>query len=357
MKKDYYELLGVTKGASKDELQAAFRKLALKYHPDRNKEAGAEDKFKEISEAYAVLSDGEKRHTYDQHGHAGFQGYSQQDFYRNVDFSDLFSQMGVDSDSPFSSLFDFFGGGFGNKDSDTGRDRQTSIDVTLEEVAFGTEKKVKITREILCKTCRGEGYRSKSDVKSCQRCNGKGRVQSSRSIGFGNFVTVAMCPACRGQGMAIINPCQNCRGGGKQVLSEDFELTIPSGIEGGKYIRYGGLGDEGLDGNGDLYVMVRVLPNKYFTREGDNIVYKLMLDYPDLVLGKSMDVPMLAGKRKMTVAAGTQAGERLVIRGEGIRSYRGRKGDYIIEIGLNVPENLSWEERKLIEDLRKLKEK
>ena len=176
-------------------------------------------------------------------------------------------------------------------------------------------------------------------------------------IGFGNFVTVAMCPACRGQGMAIINPCQNCRGGGKQVLSEDFELTIPSGIEGGKYIRYGGLGDEGLDGNGDLYVMVRVLPNKYFTREGDNIVYKLMLDYPDLVLGKSMDVPMLAGKRKMTVAAGTQAGERLVIRGEGIRSYRGRKGDYIIEIGLNVPENLSWEERKLIEDLRKLKEK
>lgn len=354
MKKDYYELLGVSKSASKDDLQAAFRKLALKYHPDRNKEAGAEEKFKEISEAYAVLGDEEKRRTYDQYGHAGFRGYSQEDLFRTADFSEVFREM--EFDFPFSGLFNMFGG-FGNRGADVGSDRRSDIELTLEEAAFGAEKKVHISRIVLCKTCSGRGYRSKSDIKTCAKCNGRGRVQSTRSIGFGHFTMLTACQACRGEGVKIVNPCSTCNGEGRQAVSEDFELGIPAGVENGKFINYRGLGDDGPDGAGDLYVQVHVRPHDQFTREGDNVVYRLELGYPDLVLGKSVDVPLLNGRRRITVEPGTQAGARIVIRGEGIRSRMGRRGDFIVECAVKVPKQLTHEEKRLVEELRKQGEK
>ena len=264
-KRDYYEVLGVQKGANKDQIKDAYRKLAMQFHPDRNKDAGAEDKFKEISEAYAVLIDDQKRQTYDNLGHSGFdQRYTSEDIFRGADFDSVFRDMG------FGDLFRtiFGGGGFGGgyEQTNRGQDLAYDLEITLEEAAKGVEKEIQIPRTEKCDVCGGSGAKPGTNPKVCPRCNGAGRVQNMHKSGFGMFVQVTACPQCRGRGKLIETPCTNCNGSGLVRKRRKITVKIPMGIDDGYQLRLRGEGEMASnDGEaGDLYVMVHVLQNQLF---------------------------------------------------------------------------------------------
>lgn len=353
-KRDYYEVLGVQKGASKDEIKDAYRKLALQYHPDRNKEPGAEEKFKEISEAYAVLSDDQKRAQYDNLGHAGFdQRYTSEDIFRGADFDSIFRDMG------FGDLFRtiFGGAGFGGyEQSSRGQDIGYNLEITLEEAAKGTEKEIQIPRTERCDVCGGSGAKPGTNVIVCPRCNGAGRVQNMHKSGFGTFVQVVACPQCRGKGKIVESPCSNCNGSGLVRKRRKISIKIPIGIDDGAQLRLRGEGEmSSSDGEpGDLYVVVHVLPSQQFVREGDDLYCVEMITFPQAALGADITVPTLDGPTVIKIHPGTQPGETIRVKGKGMPRMRGYgRGDLLVRIGVVVPDKLTSQQRMLIEQLAK----
>jgi len=350
-KRDYYEVLGVQRDASKDQIKDAYRTLAMQFHPDRNKSPEAEERFKEISEAYAVLSDDQKRQQYNTLGHSGFdQRYKQEDIFRGADFDSVFRDMG------FGDIFrTFFGGGF-SEQTNRGRDLAFDIEITLEEAAHGTEKEVEIPRTEKCDVCGGSGAKPGTQAKICPRCGGSGQVQNMQRSPFGTFVQVVTCPQCKGKGRIIETPCSNCHGSGLVRKRRKISVRIPAGIDEGYQLRLRGEGDMVANGGeaGDLYVVVHIKPNQQFLREGDDLWYVAMVNFPQATLGAEITIPTLDGPTTIRIHPGTQPGEVLTLKGRGMPRFRAYgKGDLLVRIGISVPEKLTSQQRALIEQLAK----
>jgi len=360
-KRDYYEVLGVEKGAPQDEIKKAFRKLAFQYHPDRNKEPDAEDKFKEISEAYAVLSDSEKRQQYDMFGHAGIRGrYSTEDIFRGANFRDIFTEFGFGDDILGRIFGGIFGGGFGFNFQQArtgprrGSDLQTRIQVTLEQAAFGTEVEISLNRLKRCSRCGGDGAEPGTGVTTCPQCNGRGRVEHRTQSLFGQMVRVVTCDRCEGRGSTPETPCRTCGGRGLEEGRSRLNVKVPQGIEDGTQLILRGQGEDGPFGGpaGDLYVMVRVKPHPVLLRRGRDIIYEAEINFAQATLGTSMSVPTLTGEKPLKVPSGTQSGEILRLKGDGMPSRFG-KGDQLVHITVKVPQRLNRKQRELIEELGK----
>jgi molecular chaperone DnaJ len=357
-KRDYYEVLGLEKGASQDEIKSQYRKLALKFHPDRNKSPDASEHFKEISEAYAVLSDQEKRKVYDSYGHAGVDGrYSTEDIFQGsrVNFEDVFG-------SSFESIFEnIFGGGggfrFGGFDFGFGRERGADLvydtEITFEDVLRGKREEIDLPRDVECENCKGTGAAPGTSMRTCSVCKGHGQVRTSRSSGFSTFVTVQPCNTCRGQGKIIERPCSKCKGNGKQKGTRHFSFEIPPGVESGEY-RIKGEGESSQNGtSGDLIVRIKIKPHDKFKRDGPDIFYDENISMIDAALGKKLVVPTLDGSEKIDVEPGTQPNTIITLKGKGLPHQGFRKrGDEHPRIVVNIPKKLEKHERKLLEDLR-----
>ena len=355
-KADYYELLGVARDAGVDDIKKAYRKLALKYHPDRNKEPGADERFKEISEAYAVLSDAEKRRVYDQYGHAGFdERFTDEDIFRGADFGEF----GFDLGSIFRNIFGGgaggFGGGYGPQQ---GRHIETQVEITLEDVLSGREKEVRIQRLEACAACRGTGAKPGTRPKTCAACNGRGQVARVMRTPFGVMQAATVCPTCGGRGETITTPHDACQGRGRIMRTRSLTAQVPAGVPDGASLRLRGEGEAGEAGAppGDLYVRIRVKPHAVFTREGDDLHVTIPLTFSQAALGDEVEVPLLDGKRDTVhVPAGTQAGEVFRLRGRGLPALgAARRGDLHAHARLYTPTKLSDEERALFEQLAKL---
>ncbi len=363
-KRDYYEILGMPRTASADEIKSAYRKLALQFHPDRNKDAGAEEKFKEISEAYAVLSDKSKRDKYDQYGHEGFdQRFTEQDIFRGSDIFDVLRNMGMggfdqDSDGSFSSMF--FGGSpfasMGGRGRRAGPPRGSDLEevaaIEFKEAARGVKKDVFITHQSACGKCSGSGAEPGSTIKSCGKCGGRGAVQASRRMGFMQFSTVTTCPTCHGIGKAPDKLCTKCSGRGNEEKSETIEVEIPPGIEDGMRVRLPGLGDHGPGGAGDLFLQVRVKPDSRFERDGADVHYTLPITFSQAALGSEIAVPTIWGEVKMSIPQGTQSHKKFRLREEGFPDLHGRgRGDEIVTVIVQVPTSLTSHQKELLKEL------
>ncbi|PWB54582.1 MAG: molecular chaperone DnaJ [Anaerolineales bacterium] len=347
-KRDYYEVLGVSRTATSDEIKAAFRKLARQYHPDVSQEANAEEHFKEINEAYSVLSDADKRAAYDRFGHAGVQNTGGvPDF--TVDFGDLFDE--------------FFGGfgGFGRSTSRRARnaprrgpDLQINVDLSFEESIFGIEKEIEITRDEVCETCGGKGAEPGTSPIRCSTCNGTGEVRQVRQTLLGSMVQVSTCPVCNGKGETIATACHTCNGRGLVRRNRKKVVSIPAGVDNGNQIRLAGEGQPGENGgpNGNLYLVIRVLQHKYFRRRENDILLDLDINIAQATLGAEVDVPTVDGSTKLKIPAGIQPGKVLRMRGKGVPHLRGNgRGDQMVVVNVEVPRNLTSEQRKLMEKL------
>lgn len=348
--RDYYEVLGVSKNASSDELKSAFRKLARQYHPDVNKEADAEEKFKEINEAYAVLSDEQKRAAYDRFGHAGVRGPNgQPDF--SVDFTD-FADI-------FGDLFGF--GGFGRSSSRSrnaprrGADMQYHLDLTFEEAVFGAEKEISISRDEPCNRCHGSGAEPGTSPTRCSTCNGSGEVRQVRQTILGSMVQVTTCPTCKGQGETISTPCRTCQGRGLERQTRTKVVSIPAGVDTGTQIRLAGEGQPGTNGgpNGNLYIAIQVKPHKYFRRQENDILLNLNINIAQATLGADVQVPTVDGPvETLRIPGGTQPGKVLRIKGKGVPRLRSNgRGDQLVLINVEIPTNITSDQRRIFEEL------
>ncbi|MBM3325095.1 MAG: molecular chaperone DnaJ [Calditrichaeota bacterium] len=356
-KRDYYEVLGVDRKASEEEIKKAYRKLAMEYHPDRNKgDKNAEEKFKEVGEAYAVLSDSEKRARYDQFGHAAVgpgAGTGGAPWSFEFDLSDALRQFME------GGLFsDFFGGMRSDPRGPTrmrGSDLQIALKLTLEEIATGVSKKLKVHRHVTCEECGGSGARRGTSRTSCPTCRGSGQVrQVSRSI-LGQFVNITTCPQCHGLGTVVKDPCSTCHGDGRVRGESVVNVDIPAGVATGNYVQLRGQGNAGPFGgpSGDLIVLIEEKEHRHFTRRGNDIVYELSLSIPQAVLGDEVEVPTLTGRARLHIEPGTPPGRLLRMRGRGLKYLNGHgTGDQLVEIKLHIPEKLTARERRLFEELK-----
>jgi len=354
-KRDYYEVLGVQKNAPQDEIKSQYRKLALKFHPDRNKSPDAAEHFKEISEAYAVLSDSEKRKIYDTYGHTGVDGrYSTEDIFRGarVNFEDIFGGFGGGGfDSIFESLFGR--GGFGGFGRERGSDLVYEASITLEDVLRGKREAIDLQKDVECENCKGSGCAPGTSMRTCTVCNGQGQVRTSRSSGFSTFITVHPCNTCRGQGKIIERPCSKCKGRGKQKGTKHLSFDIPPGVDTGEYTIKGE--GESVDNgiNGDLVVRIRVKPHEKFKRDGADIFYNANISMIDAVLGKTIVVPTLEGTEKLTVEQGTQPNSIIKLKGKGLPHLSGRGcGDQYVRLVVNIPTKLDKRQKKILEEFR-----
>jgi len=361
-KRDYYDVLGVSKSASADEIKKAYRKMAIKYHPDKNPgDKTAEDMFKEAAEAYEVLSNAEKKQRYDQFGHAGV-GSSASGGYGggNMNMDDIFSQFGdiFGGHNPFES---FFGGGGGGGQQRGGRrvakgsNLRIKVKLTLEEIAHGAEKKIKVNKLISCKTCDGTGAKDKSSVSTCGTCGGSGQVRRVTNTILGQMQTASTCPTCNGSGQQITAKCNVCHGDGVVRGEETITINIPAGVSEGMQLSMSGKGNAAPNGGipGDLIILIEETQHETLKREGNNIVYDLHLSFVDAALGMSIEVPTIDGKAKIKIEPGTQSGKLLRLKGKGlpeVNSYH--RGDEIIHINVWTPKALSSEERSMLEKLR-----
>ncbi|MBM3243541.1 MAG: molecular chaperone DnaJ [Candidatus Omnitrophica bacterium] len=363
-KRDYYEILGIQKSASLDAVKKAYRELALKFHPDRvphEKKKEAEEKFKDISEAYAVLSDANKRALYDQHGHAGIdQRYAQEDIFKGADFSSVFQDLGSFGlggglfEEIFSDLgYDFFGSGSRRAQGPRrrGRDLQIAVEITLEEAATGVEKTVTVPRYEMCSVCSGTGARSGTKKAVCPQCKGSGRSVSG-SRGF--FIQQA-CPRCLGEGSVIQSPCPQCNGEGRSKVTRKIKVKIPAGVDNGSNLRIRGEGEAGQSSHGDLYVIIEVAPHGLFQRHGNDILFETSISLSQAILGGDLVVPTLSGKVDMKVPAGTQSGSLFRLKGKGIVDLHSRNlGDQLVRVNVEIPRRLNPQQRRAIEEFARL---
>ncbi len=357
-RRDYYEVLGVARDADEKAIKDAFRKLALQYHPDRNKAPEAEARFKEIAEAYAVLSDAKKRADYDARGFAGVAGFSPEDLVGGIDFGDLFGDLGFGFDLG-SSFFDRLFGPRARRRAGPrpGADVQVELTVSLDRVSQGGKETVRISRPATCPACRGARAKGGTSPRRCPTCGGTGQRVSSRDEGGVHVRHMTTCSACTGQGSVIDEPCPECGGRGQVVRGESLEVTVPPGVEDGTALRITGRGLPSAEGGppGDLYAVVRIAPDPRFERDGADLWRTETIPVPDAVLGARIEVPTLEGRVELVVPPGTQPGAVLRLRGKGLpRLGGGRRGDLNVRMEVRVPESPSPEERELYERLRKL---
>ena len=358
-KRDYYEVVGVSKNAPINEIKSQYRKLALKFHPDRNKSPEAGEHFKEISEAYAVLSDPKKRSLYDQHGHAGVDGrYSTEDIFRgagaNFDdvFSDLFGGQGRSSggfDSIFQNLFGG-GGGFGGFGNQRGRDMLYETSLTMEDVLHGKRMEIDLQKNVDCTDCNGSGCSPGTSKTSCAECKGHGQVRVSRNMGFSTFVTVQPCRKCGGQGLMIEKPCRKCKQG-KVKGTKHLSFDLPTGIDDGDYV-LSGEGESISNGvNGDLIIRVRIQTHPEFKRDGRDIFYDAHITMIDASLGKSFEVPLLDGSHKINVDSGSQPNSIIKLKGKGLpgKGFHGR-GDQYVRLVVDIPKKLNKQQKNLLKE-------
>lgn len=344
-KRDYYDILGVPKGASAEEVKSAFRRLARQYHPDVNKDADAEEKFKEIGEAYAVLSDEQKRAAYDRFGHAGLDGMGGMPDFTNIDLSDI---------------FEMFGFGFGRRNTRDrnaprrGADLQYNLTLTFEEAVFGVEKEVNFSRDEVCARCGGAGAEPGTSKSTCPTCSGRGEVRQNRETFFGNMVQVITCPTCRGTGEMISSPCTVCNGRGLERKTVKRTVSIPAGVDSGNQVRLGGEGQPGVnDGpQGDLYIAISVRDHKFFRRREFDILLDLDINVAQATLGADVEVPTVDGNAVLTIPSGVQPGKVLRMRHKGVPHLRGGgRGDQLVLLNVAIPHKLNAEQRKLFEQL------
>jgi molecular chaperone DnaJ len=353
-KRDFYEILGVSKTASKDELKTAYRKVAMQYHPDRNpNNPEAEEKFKEAAEAYEVLSNDEKRKVYDRYGHEGLSGGGMGSS-GGFSMDDIFSH--------FADIFGGFGGQRGQRQSSgmgqRGSNLRTKVALTLEEIEQGCNKKIKVKKYVTCEVCGGSGAKDRNAMNTCSTCGGSGYVRRVQNTILGQMQTTGPCPTCHGSGKTIAHKCGNCHGEGRVYGEETISLDIPPGVSDGVQMSMGGKGNAGMNGGpaGDLLINIEEKPHEIFTRDGKNVLYELDLNFADAVLGTQVEVPTLNGSVKVTVPEGTPAGKVFRLRGKGLpvlNSYE--RGDQLIHINIWVPKDVSPEERKMLEKIQKSK--
>ncbi len=359
-KKDYYELLGASRDASPDEIKKAYRRLAKKYHPDVSKDGGSAEKFKEIAEAYEVLSDPEKRAQYDRFGHVGpEQGFDfdLRDFRRA---REAFDEFGFGSG--WEDLFDmFFGEGVRTHTrprrrtrAQRGEDLEYKLRLTLEDAAQGTRVKVTVPRYVKCDRCRGTGRESETSVRICPTCNGGGQVEYRRQTMLGSFVNIMTCERCEGTGEIVESPCQKCDGRGRVWEQSRISIKVPPGVDSGSRLRLAGEGNAGLFGGppGDLCIAVEIAPHDLFTRKGDDLYVEIPITFPQAALGAAVRVPTLFGEEELKISAGTQSGGTFVLRGKGIPHLRGRgRGDEYVTVKVITPRKLSRRVRQLLKEL------
>lgn len=363
--RDYYEILGVSKESTEAEIKKAYRKLAMKYHPDKNKAPDAEEKFKEISEAYAVLSDEEKRAQYDKFGHAGIDGrYSQEDIFRGADFrgfEDLGDILSGIFGGGFGGFGDIFGGGRGRRNAPMrGSDLRYDLSISLEEAATGVETTINVPRAENCETCGGTGAKAGTTPKTCPTCHGSGQITSARNTPFGRFMSTTVCNTCHGNGQIIEDPCPACKGTGKIKKVKKLSVKLPKGADNGLRLKIRGEGEAGSPGApaGDLYVMVHVQPHKTFERVGDDILYELPISFVQATLGDEVLVPTLYGNVKMNIKPGTQTHSVLRLKGKGMPHLHGSgEGDQLVRVIVQTPKNLNSEQKELLRKFDELDRK
>lgn len=365
MSKDYYETLGVSKGASKEEIKKAFYKLAHKYHPD--KKEGNEAKFKQVNEAYQVLSDDSKRSKYDQYG-SGFENMGQQGGYgagaqggfEGFDFSGAggFGNGNVDFDfGNLNDIFsDFFTGGMGGGRTQArrGRDISTEVQISFSDAIFGTNRKILITKTSTCLTCNGSGAKAGSKMETCKHCNGQGKIRESKRTIFGNVASTKVCDVCLGTGEVPKELCDKCKGKGVMRREEEISIVIPAGIRDGEMIRMTGMGEAISKGTtGDLYIKINVAPHAVFKRDGNDLVMNLNLKLSDALLGTEYPIETLDGEIKVTIPEGVSINEILRVRGKGVPVSKNKRGDLLIKLNIKLPGRLSRKSREIIEELQK----
>lgn len=360
-KKDYYDILGVSKSASADEIKKAYRKLAIKYHPDKNPDdKEAEENFKEAAEAYEVLSNPEKRQRYDQFGHAGTQGGFGGGYGGGgMNMEDIFSQFGdiFGGGSPFDSFFGGGGGGSrsGGRRVQRGSNLRIKVKLTLEEIAHGVEKKIKVNKQVVCNTCHGSGAKDKNSVQTCKTCGGTGSVRRVTNTILGQMQTTSTCPTCNGEGTTITSKCTACHGDGIVRGEETISINIPAGVSEGMQLSMSGKGNAAPRGGvpGDLIILIEEIPHETLKREGNNVIYDLHVSFVDAALGTSIEIPTIDGKARIKLEPGTQGGKILRLKGKGIpevNSYH--KGDQLVQVNVWTPKTINNEERELLEKLR-----
>ena len=353
--RDYYEILSVERTASGDEIKRAYRKMAMKYHPDRNPDnEDAEVKFKEAAEAYEVLQDEDKRRLYDQYGHAGLKGRAGHNF-NQMDPNDIFSMFG----DIFGDMFGGGGGGFGGgrrggprgRRPSRGYDLETVAEITLEEVLNGCEKDIEFTRQDNCDTCNGSGAKPGTDPVTCQTCGGAGQVAQA-GLG-GMFRMVTTCPDCGGQGKVVKEKCEACRGKGRVLKDRKVSVKIPAGVHDGQAVRLGGEGEPGMNGGprGDLHVVIRVDQHDLFVRDGDDIILKMPISFTQAALGSKVKVPTLDGEEEIVIKAGSQHGDMIRVQGMGLPNLRSqRRGNLLVVILIEVPKKLSTKQEEILRE-------
>jgi molecular chaperone DnaJ len=347
--KEYYEVLGVPKSATKDQIKDSYRKLAMQYHPDRNKAPEAEEKFKEISEAYAVLSDDDKRKQYDSYGKESIhQTYSREDLYRGANFGDVFRDMGIGG---FDDIFaQFFGGGPRQRPG-RGEDLSYHLQLNLEDVVSESTKEIEVPRTEVCDTCKGTGATPGTTPHTCEVCGGSGQVQKVQAAGFTRFVRITSCNKCDGRGFTIDSPCKDCRGRGILEKSRKIKVMIPAGMDDGHTLRLRGEGNAGENGSppGDLYVVVNIRPHPFLTRQDGDVFLEAKVGAVDAMLGTELRVPTLYGDVKLSIPAGTQPGSLFKVKGRGLpRVGSWGKGDEYVKVNVAVPKNLSDSQKALL---------
>ncbi len=360
-KRDFYEILGVPKSADDNTIKKAYRKIAMKYHPDQNPgNKEAEEKFKEAAEAYEILRNKDKRARYDRYGHAGVGGNSGHGFGGGgMTMEDIFSQFGDifgDGGSPFDS---FFGGRTQRRRStgQRGSNLRIKVKMTLDEVANGITKKIKVKKQVTCKSCNGSGAKDSNSVKECTTCRGSGSLRQLKNTFLGQAQITVPCPNCQGTGSMVTAKCGNCRGDGHSLDEEKIEIEIPAGVEDGMQLSMRGHGNAGSKGGppGDLIINIEVTDHKHLQREGMNLIYDLYLNFADAALGCSLEVPTISGAAKIKVPAGTQSGKIFRLKGKGLPSVQSYgTGDQLIHVNIWTPKQLNDDEKKVLEKIRKM---
>ncbi len=360
-KRDFYEILGVAKTASADEIKKAYRKVAMQYHPDRNPgDKGAEEKFKEAAEAYEVLSDADKKAKYDRFGHAAFApGTGGGGGYGNMNTEDIFSQFGdIFGDDMFGSFFGGGsrrgGGGGGRARGQRGSNLRIKLKLNFEEIAKGVTKNVKVKKHVVCNTCGGNGAKDKSSIQTCTTCNGSGQVRKVTNTFLGQMQTVSTCPTCSGEGTSVTAKCNVCKGEGRTYGEETISIDIPAGVQEGMQLSMSGKGNAGERGGppGDLIIQIEEETHAELHRDGLNVAFELHISFADAVFGTQVEVPTIDGRAKIKIPAGTQSGKIFRLKGKGFPEVQGySKGDQLVEVNVWTPQHVNAEEKELLEKL------